>query len=225
MSNSAAAVAKLKSDIEQTLGLMRTQLGAFRRMATPEVMAVYPKITALIGREDFVVSHQRSKAGVKELMDEADLLAWDVPHLLEEAFTERWMKDCFTANDVYPDSTAFRIHDYLRGQGRPESPFPAYFSENLQRCFRPLGRLLSRSGYAVGPRSSTDGDAGAFVHPRIAKHFQMHPGMTAGAIAFGEQAKRCHELRQSLRKLEPKLAEELANVLWDEVESERKKRG
>lgn len=224
MSNSAAAVAKLKADIEQTLGLMRTQLGAFRRMASPEVMAAYPRITAIIGREDFVVSHQRTKAGLKELMDEADLLAWDVPHLLEESFTEKWLVACFTANDVYPDATAYQIHDYLRGQGRPESPFPTYFSENLQRCFHPLGRLLSRSGYTVGPRSLTDADPGARVYPRIAKHFQMLPQMTAGAVAFGEQARRCYELKQALRKLEPKMAEEQANVLWDEIESERKKR-
>ena len=225
MSNYAAAVAKLKSDIEQTLGLMRTQLAAFRRMASPEVMAAYPKIAALIGREDFVVSHQRTKAGLRELMDEADLLAWDVPHLLEEAFTDRWMLDCFTINDVYPDATAFQIHDYLRGKGRPESPFPAHFAVNLQHCFRPLGRLLSRSGYAVGLRSPTDADAGALVYPRIAQHFQMHPQMTAGAISFGEQTRRCHELRQSLRKLEPKMAEEQANALWDEIEAERKKQG
>jgi hypothetical protein len=32
----------------------------------------------MIGREDFVVSQQRTKAGLKELMDEAELLAWDV---------------------------------------------------------------------------------------------------------------------------------------------------
>lgn len=225
MSNSAAAVAKLKSDIEQTLGLMRTQLAAFRRMASPEVMAAYPKITAIIGREDFTVSHQRSKAGLKELMDEADLLVWDVPHLLEEAFTDRWMMACFTANDVYPDATGFQIHDYLRGKGRPESPFPAHFAVNLQHCFRPLGRLLSRSGYAVGLRSPTDTDAGALVYPRIAKHFQMPPQMTAGAISFGEQTRRCYELKLALRKLEPKLAEEQATALWDEIEAERKKQG
>jgi hypothetical protein len=224
MSQAAPAVAKLKADIEQSLGLMRTQLAAFRRMAAPEVMAAYPRITAIIGREDFVVSHQRSKAGLKELMDETDLLTWDVPHLLEEAFTEKWMMACFTANGVYPDSTPFQIHDYLRGQGRPESPFPAHFAETLQLCFRPLGRLLARSGYRVGPRSPTDADSGALVHPRIAKHFQMHPAMTAGAIAFGEQVRRCHQFRQELRQLEPKLAEEQANALWDEVEAERKKR-
>lgn len=223
MSNAAIAVAKLRSDIEQTLGLMRTQLAAFRRMASPEVMAAYPRIAALIGREDFVVSHQRSKAGLQELMDEADLLAWDVPHLLEEAFTEKWMQACFTANDVYPDSTAFQIHDYLRGKGGPESPFPAHFAENLQHCFRPLGRLLARSGYPVRMRSATDGDAGAFVYPRIAKHFQMPPGMTSGAISFGEQTRRCHDLRQSLRKLEPRMAEEQSNALWDELEAERQK--
>lgn len=225
MSNAAAAVAKLKADIEQTLGLMRTQLGAFRRMASPEVMASYPKIAAIIGREDFAISHQRTKAGLQELMDEADLLAWDVPHLLEEEFTDRWMMACFTVNDVYPDATGFQIHDYLRGKGRPESPFPAHFAVNLQHCFRPLGRLLSRSGYAVGPRSPTDTDPGALVYPRIAQHFQMPPQMTAGAISFGEQTRRCHELRQSLRKLEPKMAEEQAHALWDEIESERKKRG
>ena len=78
MSTAAATAAQLKSDIEQTLGLMRTQLGAFRRMAGPEIMAAYPRITAMIGREDFVVSQQRTKAGLKELMDEAELLAWDV---------------------------------------------------------------------------------------------------------------------------------------------------
>jgi hypothetical protein len=228
MSNSAAAVAKLKSDIEQTLGLMRTQLAAFRRMASPEVMAAYPRITAIIGREDFLVSHQRSKAGLNELMDEADLLAWDVPHLLEESFTEKWMMACFTANDVYPDSTSYQIHDYLRGKGGPESPFPAYFAENLQRCFYPLGRLLSRSGYPVGPRprrASQEGDPGPLAYARVAKHFKMHPAMISGAIAFGEQTRRCHEFRQSLRKLEPKLAEEQAHALWDEIEAERNKRG
>jgi hypothetical protein len=223
MSNSAAAVAQLKTDIEQTLGLMRTQLGAFRRMAIPELMAAYPRITAIIGREDVAVSHQRTKAGLKELMDEAELLAWDVPHLLEESFTEKWMLGCFTANDVYPDSPSFQIYDYLRGRGRPESPFPAHFAVNLQRCFRPLGRLLSRSGYAVGPRSPTDADPGAQVYPRIAKHFQMPPAMVSGAISFGEQARRGHNLRQELRKLEPLLAEERANALWDEVEAERRK--
>lgn len=222
MSNAAAAT-QLKSDIEQTLGLMRTQLGAFRRMAGPELMAAYPRITAIIGREDFLVSQQRTKAGLKELMDEADLLAWDVQHLLESAFTEKWMQGCFTANNVYPDSPSYHIHDYLRGRGRPESPFPAHFAENLQRCFGPLGRLLARSGYAVKPRSPTDADTGALVYPRIAKNFTMHPAMIAGAVAFGEQARRCHQLRQNLRTLEPKLAEAQANALWDEVEAERKK--
>jgi HPt (histidine-containing phosphotransfer) domain-containing protein len=52
----------------------------------------------------------------------------------------------------------------------------------------------------------------------------MHPQMIAGAISFGEQTRRCHELRQALRQLEPKLAEEQATALWDEIESERKKR-
>lgn len=223
--SSAATVAQLKSDIEQTLGLMRTQLGAFRRMAAPELMAAYPRITAIIGREDFLVSQQRTKAGLKELMDEAELLAWDVPHLLEEAFTERWIQGCFTANNVYPDSPAYHIHDYLRGRGRAESPFPAHFAENLLRCFGPLGRLLARCGYAVRPRSPTDADTGALVYPRIAKNYTMHPAMTSGAVAFGEQARRCHQLRQNLRALEPKLAEEQSNALWDEVEAERKKRG
>ena len=145
-------------------------------------------------------------------------------NLLEEALTERWIQGCFTANNVYADSPTYHIHDYLRSRGKPESPFPAHFSENLQRCFRPLGRLLSRSGYAERPRSSTDADVGALVYPRIAKNFAMPPAMTAGAVAFGEQARRCYQFKQALRALEPKLAQEHANQLWDEIEAERKKR-
>jgi hypothetical protein len=150
MSATADAVARVKAEMEQALGMMRTQMAAFRRLAGPEVMASYPRITAIVGRENFLVSGKRTKAGLKELLDESELLAWDVPHLLEELFTEAWMQQCFTANDTYPDTTAYRIYDYLRGRGRPESPFPAHFAETLHRAFHPLGRLLSRSGFDLG---------------------------------------------------------------------------
>jgi hypothetical protein len=44
---------------------------------------------------------------------------------------------------------------------------PGHESANLVL----LGRLLSRSGYAVAMQSPTDADPGALVYPRIAKHF------------------------------------------------------
>jgi hypothetical protein len=220
MSTTADAVARVKSDMEQALGLMRTQMAAFRRLATPEVMASYPRITAIIGRQDFLVSGRRSKAGLKELLDEAELLAWDVPNLLTELFTEGWMQQCFTANDTYPDATAYRIFDYLRGRGRPESPFPAHFAETLNKAFYPLGRLLKRSGFDVG--SGDQMELRSF--PRMTEHYRMNSAMIAGSTLFGEQARRGYDLREQLKKLELKLAEEQANALWDEIESERKKR-
>jgi hypothetical protein len=220
MSPTADAVARVKAEIEQALGIMRTQMTAFRRLASPEVMASYPRITAIIGRQDFLVSKARSKAGLKELLDEAELLAWEVPNLLEELFTEAWMQQCFTANDTYADTTAYRIFDYLRGRGRPESPFPAHFAETLHQAFNPLGRLLKRSGFDVG----TDDQTQLRAFPRMTEHYRMNPAMTAGSTLFGEQARRCHELREQLKKLELNLAEEQARALWDEVESERRKR-
>jgi hypothetical protein len=220
MSTTADAVARVKADMEQALGLMRTQMMAFRRMATPEVMASYPRITAIIGRQDFLVSRNRTKAGLRELLDEAELLAWDVPNLLEELFTEAWMQQCFTANDTYPETTAYRIFDYLRGRGRPESPFPAHFAETLHKAFYPLGRMLKRSGFDIGAGDQME------LRPfsRMTEHYRMNPAMTAGSTLFGEQARRSHELREQLRQLELKLAEEQARALWDEVEGERKKR-
>jgi hypothetical protein len=220
MSTTADAVARVKTDMEQALGLMRTQMAAFRRMATPEVMAGYPRITAIIGRQDFLISRNRTKAGLKELLDEAELLAWDVPNLLEDLFTEAWMQQCFTVNDTYPETTAYRIFDYLRGRGRPESPFPAHFAETLHRAFYPLGRLLKRSGFDVGAGDQTDLRA----FPRMTEHYRMNPAMTAGSTLFGEQARRGHDLREQLKQLELKLAEEQSRALWDEIESERKKR-
>ena len=220
MSSTAEAVAQVKADMEQALGLMRTQMAAFRRLAAPEVMSGYPRITAIIGRQDFLVSRRRSKAGLRELLDEAELLAWDVPNLLEELFTEAWMQQCFTANDTYSDTTAYRIYDYLRGRGRPESPFPAHFAETLHRAFYPLGRLLKRSGFNVGPGDQADPRA----FPRMTEHYRMNPSMTAGSTLFGEQARRGHELREQLKKLELTLAEEQSRALWDEIESERKKK-
>jgi hypothetical protein len=226
MSTTAAEVARVTADIEQALGAMRNQMTAFRRTATPEIMAGYPRLTAAVGREDFHVSKERSKAGIKELLDEADLLAWEVPQLLEDLFTETWMQQCFTANDIYPETTGYRIYDYLRGRGAPESPFPAHFAETLHQAFYPLGRLLQRSGYDCGRIPvSTEGespDTSAFA--RLAGHYKMHPALIAGATSFGEQARRCHELRLLLRKLELKLAEEQSKTLWDEAEAERKKR-
>jgi hypothetical protein len=220
MSSTAGAVARVKAEIEQALGTMRTQMSAFRRMASPEVMASYPRITAIVGRQDFLVSRSRSKAGLKELLDEAELLAWDVPNLLEELFSEAWMHQCFTTNDTYADTTAYRIHDYLRGRGRPESPFPMHFAETLHQAFNPLGRLLKRSGFEVG----TDDQANLRAYPRVTEHYRMNAAMTAGSTLFGEQARRCHMLREELKQLELKLAEEQANELWDAVEAERKKR-
>jgi hypothetical protein len=220
MSATADAVARVKAEMEQALGMMRTQMAAFRRLAGPEVMASYPRITAIVGRENFLVSGKRTKAGLKELLDESELLAWDVPHLLEELFTEAWMQQCFTANDTYPDTTAYRIYDYLRGRGRPESPFPAHFAETLHRAFHPLGRLLSRSGFDLG----SDGrDESRAAYPRMTVHYRMNPAMTAGSTLFGQQAKRSHELREQLKKLELTLAEEQSRALWDEIEAERKK--
>jgi hypothetical protein len=220
MSTTANAVARVKSDMEQALGLMRTQMAAFRRMAAPEVMASYPRITAVIGRQDFLVSRNRSKPGLKELLDEAELLAWDVPNLIEELFTEAWMQQCFTTNDTYPETTAYRIFDYLRGRGRPESPFPDHFAGTLHKSFHPLGRLLKRSGFDVGTGDQMDLRA----FPRMTEHYRMNPAMVAGATLFGEQARRGHQLREQLRKLELNLAEEQSRLLWDEVEAERKKR-
>ncbi len=220
MSTTAEAVARVKTDMEHALGLMRTQMTAFRRMATPEVMASYPRITAIIGRQDFLVSRSRTKAGLRELLDEAELLAWDVPNLLEELFTEAWMQQCFTANDTYPETTAYRIFDYLRGRGRQESPFPAHFAETLYKAFHPLGRLLKRSGFDVGAGDQMELRA----YPRMTEHYRMNAAMTAGSTLFGEQARRCHELREQLKELELKLAEEQSRALWDEVEAERKKR-
>ncbi|HWA09894.1 MAG TPA: hypothetical protein VG838_10630 [Opitutaceae bacterium] len=220
MSTTAEAVARVKSDMEQALGMMRTQMAAFRRLAAPEVMAGYPRITAIIGRQDFLVSGRRSKAGLQELLDEAELLAWDVPNLLKDLFTEAWMQQCFVANDTYADTTAYHIYDYLRGRGRPESPFPAHFAETLNRAFHPLGRLLKRSGFDVG--SGDLNDPRAF--PRMTVHYRMNPAMTAGSTLFGEQARRSYELREQLKKLELKLAEEQSRALWDEIEAERKKK-
>jgi hypothetical protein len=220
MSTTADAAARVKAEMEQALGLMRTQMTAFRRMATPEVMASYPRITAIIGRRDFLVSRNRTKAGLKELLDEAELLAWDVPTLLEELFTEAWMQQCFTANDTYPETTAYRIFDYLRGRGRPESPFPSHFAETLYKAFYPLGRLLKRSGFDVGAGEQME------LRPfsRMTEHYRMNAAMTAGSTLFGEQARRSYELREQLKQLELKLAEEQSRALWDEVEAERKKR-
>ena len=219
MSATSDAVARVKADMEQALGMMRTQMAAFRRLAGPEVMASYPRITAIVGRQNFLVSGKRTKAGLKELLDEAELLAWDVPHLLEELFTEAWMQQCFTANDTYSDTTAYHIYDYLRGRGRPESPFPAHFAETLHRAFHPLGRLLSLSGFDLGPVGRADLRA----YPRMTEHYRMNPAMTAGSTLFGQQAKRSHDLREQLKKLELTLAEEQSRALWDEIESERKK--
>lgn len=218
MSATSDAVARVKAEMEQALGMMRTQMAAFRRLAGPEVMASYPRITAIIGRENFLVSGKRTKAGLKELLDEAELLAWDVPHLLEELFTEAWMQQCFTANDTYPDTTAYHIYDYLRGRGRTESPFPAHFAETLHRAFHPLGRLLSRSGFDLGPGGRDELRA----YPRMTVHYRMNPAMTAGSTLFGQQAKRGHDLREQLKKLELTLAEEQSRALWDEIEGERK---
>ena len=88
MSNTADAATRMKAEIEQALGLMRTQMTAFRRTAAPEVMASYARITAAIGRQDFFVTRNRNKVAIRELLDEAELLAWDVPQLLEKHFTE-----------------------------------------------------------------------------------------------------------------------------------------
>ncbi len=130
------------------------------------------------------------------------------------------MHQCFTTNDTYADTTAYRIHDYLRGRGRPESPFPMHFAETLYQAFNPLGRLLKRSGFEVG----TDDQANLRAYPRVTEHYRMNAAMTAGSTLFGEQARRCHVLREELKQLELKLAEEQANELWDAVEAERKKR-
>ena len=219
-------VSRVNADIEQALGIMRTQITAFRRTASPEIMANYPRLTGAIGRYDFLVTQERSLGGIKEPLDEAELLAWDVPQLLESLFTEAWMQQCFTANDIYPDTVDYHIHDYLRRRGRAESPFPAYFAEELNKVFYPLGRLLKRSGYAVGSGSSDAGNngTGPSLFPNLTDRYKMHPSLIAGATLFGEQARRCYELREQLKVLELELAEEEAKALWDKVEAERKKR-
>ena len=219
-------VSRVKADVEQALGMMRSQITAFRRTASPEIMASYPRLTAAIGRYDFLVTQERTLGGIKELMDETELLAWDVPQLLEELFPEAWMQQCFTANDSYPDTPAYHIYDYLRRRGRAESPFPAYFAQELNKVFYPLGRLLKRAGYAVGPGSSSLGNdpSGPSLFPNLTDRYKMHPSLIAGATLFGEQARRCHELREQLKLLELELAEEEAKAMWDKVEAERKKR-
>jgi len=227
MSPSAAAVAQINADIERTLGSMRTQLAAFRRMAAPEVMAAYPRIAAAIGRADFRVSREYTKEGLKELIEEAELLAWDVPALLGELFTEKWIQACFTANDVYPDTVAYHLYDYLRRRGDGESPFPRHFAETLHQAFHPLGRLLMRSGFQTGNLTlfgNEEARPDTLAYARLAEYFTMHPTMTAGAQAFGNQARRCHELRQSLVAIEDKLAREEAQARWDEVEQERNRK-
>lgn len=88
--------------------------------------------------------------------------------------------------------------------------------------------MLKRSGYDIGPAISVHhgergdrADLGAY--PRLMEYYRMHPALIAGATLFGEQARQSHILRQTLKKLELKLAEEQTQLLWDEVEAERKK--
>ena len=228
MSASVQEIAAIKAEIEQALSLMRTQMAAFRRTAAPEVMAAYPRITAAVGRKDFVATRKRSKAGLKEVLDEAELLAWDVPQILERLFTDDWMQACFTANDTYPETTAYKIYDYLRGRGKPDSPFPSHFHETLQGAFVPLARMLKRSGFDTAHMDRIEhvdrGTSAPFSHPKVANSYRMNPVLVSGATLFGEQARRCHDLRSRLKVLELKFAEEDAAAKWDELEAERRKR-
>src|SRR4051812_2024918 len=99
MESTADVIVAVRTEIDQTLGSMRAQVGAFKRTATAEVVANYSRITAAIGRSEPAVTQRLGKPGIRELLEETDLLGWEVPHLIEGLFTEAWIQRCFTTND------------------------------------------------------------------------------------------------------------------------------
>jgi hypothetical protein len=126
------AIESTRREIDQATAQMRTQVAAFRRTAAPEIRASYLRIAAEIGREDPFVTGRLGQHGISDLIEELELISWDIPQLLDGSFTEEWMQACFSANGIWPDDPGARVYDYLRGRGKAaESPFPEYFLQEL----------------------------------------------------------------------------------------------
>jgi len=221
------AIEAKRAEIEQSTVQMRTQVAAFRRTAGPEIKSSYLRIAAEIGREEPFVTGRLGPDGVQELIEEVELVAWDVPHALDEIFQESWIQACFAANASWPDDPGALVYDYLRGRSSTtESPFPAYFLRELHGVFRPLGRLLQRAGYRVSrdarERTVDDSDPANAYH-RVISRYRMNPALVRGASLFGEHARTCYELREQLDLLVYTSIRENAQQVWDEAEAARKR--